>query len=228
MIGVICALNEEAEALISNMQDCVAENCGSISFVRGRLCEKDVVVARCGIGKVFAAMCAEAMIIKYNPDLIINSGVGGSLSDELECLDIVVAARALQHDMDTSALGDEKGLISGINKIYFDADKRALDILQKKGLILGVKVKTGVIASGDKFVSARDEKLAIANTFGASVCEMEGAAIAHVAYVNGIPFCIVRAISDSLSGKAAMDYMEFMPKAAEISAKLTMLLIADY
>ncbi len=228
MIGVICAMEKEADALILKMQDKRVENCGSLSFTLGRLCERDVVVAKCGIGKVFAAMCAEAMIIKYNPTLIINSGVGGSLTDELECLDIVVATKALQHDMDTSALGDEKGLVSGINRVYFDADKRAGEILMKNASKVGAKVKEGIIASGDKFVAEREEKLSIANTFGANVCEMEGAAVAQVAFVNGVPFCIVRAISDSLSGKAAMDYMEFMPKAAELSGRLTMCLIAEY
>jgi adenosylhomocysteine nucleosidase len=123
--------------------------------------------------------------------------------------------------MDTSPLGDPKGLISGINKIYFEADARAMQTVIDAAESLGLNVHSGTIASGDKFVATSEEKHRIAEEFDASVCEMEGAAIAHTAFVNGTPFCVIRAISDSADEGSSMDYMEFLPIAAKNSSDIT-------
>lgn len=227
-VGVIGALGEEVEALIHLLEDAREEQVGSVTFFSGRLFDKRVVVARCGVGKVFAAMCAEAMIIKYKPDLIINTGVGGALAAGLRPLDTVVAERLVQHDMDTSALGDPKGMISGINRVYFETDKKAREILLSAGAELSLSVRLGTVASGDRFVSSGEDKAAIVREFSADVCEMEGAAIAQVAYINATPCIVIRAISDSADGSSAMDYLHFLPKAAKNSSSLTERLIKEY
>ena len=227
-IGIIGAMTDEVREIISHLENETVETVSGIEFHTGSLFGKNVVIARCGVGKVFAAICAEAMIIKYSPDLIINSGVGGAVDKALRPLDIVFADKLVQHDMDTSPIGDPVGLISGINKIYFDTDSRAVDVLAAAAKELGLNSMVGIIASGDKFVAKAEDKCYIRDTFSAVSCEMEGAAIAHTAFVNEIPFVVVRAISDSADGDASMDYMTFLPKAADASTKLTLALVERY
>ncbi len=227
-IVIIGAMEPEVEGLISEMSDKTVEIISGIAVNLGKIGEKQVAVAKCGIGKVFAALCAEALIIKYSPSLIVNTGVGGALSKDLKTGDIVIAESLCQHDMDTSAIGDPVGLVSGINKIYFDADKRASQILLEAAKSLGLTAREGRIASGDKFIASADDKTRITKEFSADVCEMEGCAIAQVAFVNNIPFAVVRAISDSADGVATMDYPTFLPIAAANSQKMTMALIGKW
>ena len=227
-IGIIGAMQPEVEAIIAALDERECETVGSITFHTGLIGGRRVAVAKCGIGKVFAAICAQTMILKYSPDLIVNSGVGGAIGGGLKCGDVVIADRLCQHDMDTSAIGDPKGLVSGINMIYFDADSRAQQILLSLAEGLGLSVKSGTVTTGDKFIADRDDKHRIANDFSASVCEMEGCAIAQTAYVNGTPFAVVRAISDSADGEASMDYPTFLSIAAKNSTELTLALVAKW
>lgn len=227
-IGVIGAMQPEIEGLVSALSDVKEEKIGSVVFYVGEIFGKRVAVTKCGVGKVFAAIAAEAMIIAYSPRLIVNTGVAGALRRGLRTTDVVIAERLVQHDMDTSALGDPVGLISGINKIYFESDERAVELLLSVAEENGVKAVRGTVATGDRFVASKDDKEIISDSFGASACEMEGGAVAHVAFVNGTPFAVIRAISDSADGEATMDYPTFMPIAARISTALTLKLIERY
>ena len=224
-IGIIGAMEPEVEALIAALDNAVSETVSGITFHIGKIGERTVAVAKCGIGKVFAALCAQTMIIKYSPELIVNTGVGGALRGGITTGDIVVAESLCQHDMDTSAIGDPVGLVSGINVIYFESDKRAADILLGAAESLGLRAYSGRIASGDKFIASVCDKARIISTFSADACEMEGCAVAQVAFVNRIPFAVVRAISDSADGEATMDYPTFLPIAARNSTNLTLALI---
>jgi len=227
-IGIIGAMDIEVEELSSRLENAAQETVSGIVFHTGRLYGKNVVVAKCGIGKVFAAICAEAMILKYSPELIVNTGVGGAIAKGISTTDIVIAKSLCQHDMDTSAIGDPVGLVSGINKIWFDASELAVGILLSAAEELGLNATVGTVATGDKFISGKEDKERIYSTFGASACEMEGGAIAHACFVNGTPFAVVRAISDSADGDATMDYPTFLPIAAANSTKLTLALIERY
>ena len=227
-IAIIGAMDAEVGGLIAMLEEHESEKQGSITFHTGKLLGKKVAVAKCGIGKVFAAMCAEAMIVKYSPSLLVNTGVGGALASGISPTDIVISSELCQHDMDTSALGDEVGLISGINMIYFAADSRAVEILSESANNMGYKNHIGRIATGDKFVADFEAKKLIKERFGAMACEMEGAAIAQVAFVNDVPFAVIRAISDSADGEASMEYMSFLPIAAERSLALTLELVKKY
>ncbi len=227
-IGIIGAMDVEVEYLASMLENKETVDFCGLKFNTGVIFGKKIAIVKCGIGKVFAAMAASAMIAKFSPRLIVNTGVGGALSKGLKPLDVVIAEKLLQHDMDTSALGDAKGLISGINKIYFEADAQVSEILLKCAGKLSLTARLGTVASGDKFIAERHEKEAIVSEFSADVCEMEGAAIAQVAYVNVTPFAVVRAISDSADEGSSMDYMEFLPVAAKNSANLTLALIKEF
>ena len=217
MIGIICAMKIEADAIRASLTDTRTEVVSGVEFTVGKRYGKDIVLAVCGIGNVFAAICTEAMILRFAPSLILNSGVAGTLTEALSIGDIAIAKNLVQHDMDTSPLGDPVGLVSGINKIYFDADKAAVTAFAKATASVGANSVIGTIASGDQFMSDTAKKNAIRDRFGAIACEMEGAAIAHVAYVNNVPFAVLRAISDSASGDAQMEYPKFVAMAAERS-----------
>ncbi len=220
MIGIIAAMNIEMEALRKGIVNPVSETISGIEFVRGTLEGREVVTAVCGIGKVFAAICAQTMILLYQPECIINTGVGGTLTDKLTIGNIAVSSAVVQHDMDTSAIGDPVGLISGINRIELPADEALAARLSACADTLGIRNVTGVIASGDQFISSAEKKDYIVNTFGAIACEMEGAAIGHVCFVNDVPFCVLRAISDSADGSSHMDYPQFAAMAAGQSVRL--------
>ena len=168
------------------------------------------------------------MILKFAPKLLVNTGVGGALASGLNTGDIVVADKLCQHDMDTSPIGDPVGLVSGINRIWFETDEKAREILLTSAVELGLSASLGSIATGDRFVATRDLKNQIVENFGASACEMEGGAIAHVAFVNETPFIVVRAISDSADGEASMDYPTFLGIAAKNSTALTLSLVEKY
>lgn len=219
-LGIIAAMDKEATPLIAQMKDTRNETVSGIAFTVGTLRGHSAVVAVCGIGKVFAAMCAQTMILKYAPIRVINTGVAGSLSTNLKICDLAIAEKVVQHDMDTSALGDPKGLISGINEVYLPADPALGQLLLDAATDLNFNARLGVIASGDQFVSDDTRKAFIADTFSGIACEMEGAAIGQVCFVNKVPFGIIRAISDDASGEAQMDYPQFAALAAERSVAL--------
>ena len=226
MIGIIAALDLELDMIKSALTDVTEEKAGGIVFYKGKYKNNSVVCAVCGMGKVFAAMCAEAMIIKYLPDLVINTGVAGSLCSDLKQLDSAVSEKCVQHDMDTSPLGDPVGMISGINKIYFDADIKAAN--QLITCYETKKPKLCTIATGDSFVSDLEKKKYIVDTFGASVCDMESGSIAHVCFANNTPFIISRVMSDGTEGDAAVDYYTLRGTAADISSKAVLTFIEKY
>ena len=226
MIGIIAAMNVEMESLRSYMTNTTTETVSGVTFVRGTLEGKEVVTAVCGIGKVFAALCAQTMILRYAPECIINTGVAGTLTDALDIGSIAVSSAVVQHDMDTSPIGDPIGLISGINKVELPADEALSAQLTACAGELGIHTLSGTIASGDQFVASGERKAFICNNFSAIACEMEGAAIGQVCYVNSVPFCILRAISDSADGSSHMDYPSFVKMAAEQSVRLLLLYLS--
>lgn len=128
-IGVIGAMQMEVDDLKAQMTDTQTEVYSGVEFVEGKIGDQYVVAAKCGIGKVFAAICAEAMILKYDVDMIVNIGVAGTLTKDLNVLDVAVATNVLQHDMDTSPIGDPKGLLSGINMILLPADTKMVELM---------------------------------------------------------------------------------------------------
>ena len=227
MIGIIGAMSAEVEALKAKIENARTEKISGVEFVSGKLSGKDVVVAQCGIGKVFAAICAQTMILRYCASTLINTGVAGTLSEKIGILDFAVSSAVVQHDMDTTAIGDAPGLISGINVVEIPASAELCERVLKIATAQGEKAVGGVIASGDQFINSRERKSFIRDTFGAIACEMEGAAIGHVCYVNGVDFVIIRCISDNASGEAEMEYPEMVKIAAVKSQKLVEAIVAE-
>lgn len=224
LTGIICAMQLEMDGLRAQMTDMVSERVSGIEFVRGTLCGAPVVTAVCGVGKVFAALCAQTMILRYAPARLINTGVAGSLSPSLTIGNIAIADDVVQHDMDTSPLGDPVGLLSGINIVHIPADPALGEALEASAAACGLTVRRGTIATGDRFISSGEQKSRIRDAFGAIACEMEGGAIGHVCYVNNVPFAVLRAISDGGDEEASMDYPTFARMAAANSVRV----LTDY
>lgn len=220
MIGIIGAMSVEVDIIKQRIDNKKSTNLSGIEFVSGTIYGKDVVVAVCGIGKVFAAICAQTMILRFGVDMLINTGVGGSLVTDLCVGDIAIATDVVQHDMDTSPLGDPTGLVSGINIINFPCNKKMVKLVEDCVKRLKLNYKKGTIASGDQFINSKEKKHKIFDNFGAVVAEMEGGSVGHVCYVNRVDFTVIRAISDNADGDSNIDFETFAKDAAKKSATI--------
>ena len=227
MIGIIGAMSVEVEELKAKVEDAKSEVISGTEYVCGRLCGREVVIAKCGIGKVFAALCANTMILRYGVQSIINTGVAGTLVSCLNILDFAVSSAVVQHDIDTTILGDAPGLISGLNIVEIPASRTLSSLALNIALDQGTACARGIIASGDQFISSAERKDFIRTTFGAIACEMEGAAIGHACYVSGVDFVIIRCISDSATGEAEMEYPEMVSRAAVKSEALVLAMLSN-
>jgi len=227
IIGIIGAMSVEVDALKAKIENAERATVSGIEFVSGTLLGQRVVVAQCGIGKVFAAICAQTMILRYGVKKIINTGVAGTLSDKIGILDFAISGAVVQHDMDTTAIGDAPGLISGINVVHIPASEALFKATESCAHALGYTCLVGTVASGDQFINNREKKAYIRDTFGAIACEMEGAAIGHVCFVAGVEFVIIRCISDNASGEAELEYPEMVKRAAVRSEALVEALLKD-
>ena len=216
-IGIIGAMDIEVDALKEQMLDVTRVNKASMEFYQGKLNGKDVVVVRSGIGKVNAAVCTQILADVFEAEAVINTGIAGSLRNEINIGDIVVSTDALQHDMDAVEFGYPKGQIPGMKVFSFVANEAlretAVRVCQKVNP--DIQVFEGRIVSGDQFVARAEVKNEIIKEFAGYCTEMEGASIAQAAYLNGIPFVVVRAISDKADNSATMDYSTFERQAAQ-------------
>ena len=227
MIGIICSMQIEADGIIALCENVKTTTHAKMKFTLGTLHGKDVCIVVCGVGKVNAAMCALMLIEKYKPNLVLNSGVAGSLSPIVGIGDIVVATKSVEHDMNGTALGDKQGEITfpDGNMMFFECDKQASTLLAaicKE--IPDTKVAQGIIASGDIFVSDRKQRFKINDRFGALAGEMEGAAIGHVCVRCEVPYGIIRAISDDLDENKGMDFVKF----CELASKKTVAAVSGF
>ena len=216
-IGIIGAMDIEVDALKEQMTGVTRVNKASMEFYQGKLNGKDVVVVRSGIGKVNAAVCTQILADVFEAEAVINTGIAGSLRNEINIGDIVVSTDALQHDMDAVKFGYPKGQIPGMKVFSFVANaalrETAVRVCQKVNP--DIQVFEGRVVSGDQFVAGAEKKNEIIKEFAGYCTEMEGAAIAQTAYLNGIPFVVVRAISDKADNSATMDSMTFERQAAQ-------------
>lgn len=226
-LGIIGAMEQEVETLLAQMENRSATTVAGSTFYEGRLCGLDVVVVQCGIGKVNAALCVQVLCTKYNITHAVNTGIAGSLSAELDIGDLVVSRDAMYHDFDCVHFGYPYGKVPGIDVVSFPADATMMNLaFEAANSVHPGHVTVGRVASGDQFVADQSLKNKIIDNTQAICTEMEGAAIAQTAYRNGIPFVILRAISDKADNSAEMDYPTFEKQAAHRCAAVTMALAA--
>lgn len=226
-IGIIGAMDDEVaslkEAAVIRKTTKIAE----MEFCEGTLGSKNIVIVKCGMGKVNAGICAHTLINDFDCTKIINTGVAGSLDSKIDIGDIVVSTEAVQHDFDVEAIGFQKGEIPYTGLIAFPADETlrsaAVGAVQKSAP--DIHVFEGRVCSGDQFISTKEQKDTIIGKFGGMCCEMEGAAIAQTCYLNRTPFVIIRAISDKPDGAGAVDFNEFQAKAAARCAAIVQCMV---
>ena len=218
MIGIIGALEAEVNDLKNIIEGRKEKVVSGLTFYYGKIFDKDVVIAKCGMGKVFAAMCAEAMILNFDIDEIIHIGIAGALDKTLKICDVAIADSLVQHDVDTTALNEEKGYIFDLKMVYIPSSKRIVDKLVMATKKLNINYKIGTIASGDQFIDNEAKKDEIVKNFSAIACEMEGASTAQVCYVNNIDFGVLRAFSDN--GDSGSTYFENKFKASDIAVEI--------
>lgn len=223
MIGIIGAMDEEVAKLKDALKDVRTEERGGLSFVIGQLGGREVVVVRSGIGKVNAGACTQVLIDRYQVDHIINTGIAGSLDAHIDIGDIVLSEDAVQYDMDATGFGYALGEVPRVGALSFRADQRMIEIAEEENRRVNPDIHTfiGRVCSGDRFVSKNETKEWIFEHFQGRCVEMEGAAIAQIAYLNRVPFLIIRAISDKADNSAVMDYPAFEKKAIEHCVRLT-------
>ncbi len=221
-IGIIGAMDEEVSIIKGQMQEVTIRTIASMDFCEGLLKGKKVVVVRCGIGKVNAAVCTQILADLYQVDAVINTGVAGSLRNEIDIADIVLSTDTQQHDVDATGFGYGLGVIPRMESSIFLADQQLITLAKEvcAEVIPNVGVHTGRIVSGDQFISDSGKKDWLVENFQGYCTEMEGAAIAQTAFLNQIPFLIIRAISDKADHSAEMAYSEFEEMAIKNTVKL--------
>ena len=222
-MGIIGAMDVEIALLREEMAKAGAVKITRIAgmeFNVGTIGNATVIVVQCGVGMVNAATCAQVLVDRFGVGALLNTGIAGSLDASINIGDIVVADDAVNHIMDVCNLGYAAGQTPGLDTMAFPCSPALSKSVVAAASAIGATTHTGRVASGDRFVRDNFEKQRIIETFGAKCCEMEGAAIGQVCYVNRVPFCVLRAISDSADGSSHMDYPTFVGMAAEQSVKL--------
>ena len=219
-IGIIGAMDIEINALMKEFTDVKKETVGGTEYIIGDLYNCRAVAAVSGIGKIAAAVCANTMIIKYGADAIINTGTAGALISDLAIGDVVVAKSLVEHDVDLTIFGYAPGEIPGVGTAFLPCDETLVETAIRSAKTLGYKCHSGIIASGDAFICDSKDKERIKNTFGASACEMEGAAIARVCRMYGVPCAVVRCISDTADDVSGVVFESFKYSAAQTAVNI--------
>ncbi len=226
-IGIIGAMDNEVDTLKKAADIKNSTKISDMEFIEGRIGDKNVVIVKCGMGKVNAGVCAYTLINEFGCDKIINTGVAGSLDNRIDIGDIVVSTDAVQHDFDVSPIGYKKGEIPYTGLYAFKADNtlRAAAVKAVKESAPKIKVFEGRVCTGDQFIATTEQRDTITSKFGGLCCEMEGGAIAQVCYLNKTPYVMIRAISDKADGSEEVGYAQFEAQAARNCANITLYMI---
>lgn len=225
--GIIGAMEDEVSTIKGTMKDTETKTVSGMEFTSGTIDDSKVVVVQCGMGKVNAGICAQTLINDFGANRIINTGVAGTLTDDLTINDFVISTEAVQHDFDVSPIGFKKGEIPYTGLIAFPADEklRQQAVAAVKQAAPDSKVLEGRVCSGDQFVNTKEQVDTITSAFGGLCAEMEGGAIAQVCYLNETPYVIIRAISDDSDG---MSFDEFKKEAARECADATLTMVNNF
>jgi len=215
-IGIIAAMNEEVDAIKKIITDISVRRIYELEFIQGKINGNEVVLVKCGVGKVNAARTTQILLNNFKIEYVINVGTAGSLNENIEIGDVVIGEKLVQHDFDITAAGREKGYITDVGK-YFYSDKNLIEKTKQTIETMNENFNAfiGTIATGDIFVQDIKVKDEIKKEFNADCTEMEGAAIAQVCMLDNIPFIVIRSISDKPNGNNAIDFEKYLELACE-------------
>lgn len=228
-IGIIGAMEEEVASLKKEMTEVTIREIAGMKFYHGLLEGKEAVVVQCGVGKVHAGMCTQIMADCFQVDTLLNTGIAGSLSPKINIGDLVLSRDVIQHDVDVTIWGYRPGQIPGRKTVAFPADKNILSLGLKlcREVNPDIQAFSGRVLSGDQFIADKRKKEQLVQTFGGICAEMEGAAIGQAAFLNKIPFLIIRAIADKADGSAVNDDKQFTEKAVRHGLNLVRALVRE-
>lgn len=221
IIGIIGAMNEEIELLVRDMKAVSRQTEAGVEFITGEFCGRSVVACKSGVGKVNAAVTTQLLISVFGVEAVLFTGVAGALAPSLEVGDLVVSEDCVQHDMEASALGFPKGMIPYQETSVFKADERLKELAYEAGRqLFEGRVRLGRVLSGDQFIADKDAVAALRQELQGDCVEMEGAAVAQACFMNGVPFVIIRSMSDKADGSAHVSFSEFAVLASRNSHRL--------
>lgn len=211
MIGIIGAMDVEVEALFAQMTSKEKITINNLVFYKGKLFDKDVVVVKCGVGKVNAAICTQTLILNFKVDKVINTGIAGATGEGLNIYDFVISTEAVYHDFDTQFFGYKLGQVPGLPETFKADEELVNKVMQafgKTSFAKDHKITKGLVASGDQFIAGGEKKNFIVSNFHPQCVEMEGCSIAHTCHVNNVPFAIIRCMSDCADDNVQSTYSE--------------------
>ncbi|WP_210367413.1 5'-methylthioadenosine/S-adenosylhomocysteine nucleosidase [Bacillus sp. REN3] len=227
-VGIIGAMDEEVELLRSKIDDRETITIAGSEFYKGSIDGIDVVLLKSGIGKVNAAMGTTLLIEKFQPDTIINTGSAGGFHNALNVGDVVISTEVRHHDVDVTVFGYEFGQVPRM-PAYYAPDEKLVEIAERNAeKIDGIQVAKGLIASGDSFMNDPERVESIRSKLPELyAAEMEAAAIAQVAYQFGVPFVVIRSLSDIAGKDANLSFDQFLQTAAKNSAELILFMLEE-
>jgi adenosylhomocysteine nucleosidase len=222
-IAILGAMDEEVSLLKSSLQNLSEIEHGHLTFYTGQLHSKDVVLVKCGIGKVAAAVATTLIIEKFSPDYVVNTGSAGGFDKDLSIGDLVISQHITYHDVDITHFGYTLGQCAGMPESYACNEQLIAAAKASAEEIEGIKTKSGLICTGDSFIGSDEAAAELVKHFPEmTAVEMEGAAIAQTAYLMGVPFLVIRSLSDIAGKTSTVSFETYLEKAAKNSAKLVM------
>lgn len=225
--GIIGAMEEEVDWIRPEMTEAETVTHAGIAFVAGRWQGKRVVLCRSGVGKVNAAVCSQVLIDRFGVSRILFTGVAGAADPQLDIGDLVISTECVQHDMDVRPLGYERGVIPFASQSVFPADPRLVELAESVSRErLTCRVLKGRVLSGDQFVADKATVKELHETLQGACIEMEGAAVAQVCAMYGVPYVVIRSMSDKADGSADVNFTAFVRMAAERSYRIVSGMIA--
>lgn len=228
MIGIIAALKDEVRDIKNNMTQVETSEKAGMTFYKGLLYGKPAVAVMCGVGKVNAALCTQALVDLFDVSCVINVGVGGAVAKGLSVGDIVISRDSVQYDMDGSAFGHPRGEIPNMDVTFFPADERLIRLAKDAAAKVGAAALVGRVMTADLGVDSQALKQELTEVFGGACVEMEGAAIGQAAYVNGIPYIVIRSISDNADGDLVETYQNNFQMSVVNAAKMVLEMVKNY
>lgn len=228
-IGIIGAMDPEVDALKEYAHINNKTTIAGMEFCEGTMGDRNVVIVKCGMGKVNAGICANTLINDFNCTKVINTGVAGSLDNRIDIGDVVISTDAVQHDYDVEAIGFQKGEIPYTGLYAFPADKDLREAAARAVSESAPEIHAyeGRVCSGDQFITSKEQKDMITDHFGGECCEMEGGAVAQACYLNDTPFVIIRAISDKTDGSQEVEFEKFLADAAGHCTKIVRYMVEN-
>jgi len=223
-IAIMGAMPEEVAPILERLDDVEEVNYAKNKYYKAKYKNIDVVVAYSKIGKVFSTLTATTMLELFACDVLLFTGVAGAVNPELQIGDLVVASKLAQHDLDITIFGHPHGYVPE-GSVYVEADQDLIALSKMVASEMDVNVKEGIIATGDQFIASEERKNFIVKNFKADALEMEGASVAVVCDALGVPFFILRSISDSADMDAGFNFEEFVESSAKVSAEFLMKMV---